>query len=134
MYDRILVATDGSDHANRATEYAIDLASTFETELYVISVVDTGRYSDSLLSGSETVVDELEDRADELVEDVKRRANVEVSSEVRSGRPHEEIGDCAASVEADLIVLGHRGRGQSDGIGSIAERVVRNVDRPVLTT
>ncbi|SIR76061.1 universal stress protein [Natronorubrum thiooxidans] len=133
MYDTILVATDGSDSANRAVDQALDLASTFDADLHGISVVDTRRYGDSMLSDSDSVISDLKARAEEILTDVGIRADVDVTTTVRRGRPHEEIGSYADSIDADLIVLGNRGLGGSGEIGSTAERVVRYLDRPVLT-
>ncbi|WP_293029435.1 universal stress protein [Natronococcus sp.] len=133
MYETILVATDGSDPASRAVDCATDLASTFDADLHGISVVDTYRYGDSMLSGDQTVVDDLRDRAEAVLEEFEGRADREVTTELRRGRPHEEIGDYAAAIDADLVVLGNRGLGAGGEIGSSAERLVRSVDRPVLT-
>ncbi|ELY54080.1 UspA domain-containing protein [Natronococcus amylolyticus DSM 10524] len=133
MYETILVATDGSDPASRAVDYATDLASTFDADLHGISVVDTYRYGDSMLSGDRTMVDELRDRAESVLEDLEDRTDREVTTELRRGRPHAEIGDYAAAIDADLVVLGNRGLGAGSEIGSSAERLVRSVDRPVLT-
>lgn len=133
MYETILVATDGSSAAKRAVDDAIDLASTFDAELHAISVVNTSRYGDSMLSGTEGIIDDLRERAETVLEEVKTRADGDVTTELRRGRPHEEIGEYAATIDADLIVLGNRGLGAGDQIGSTAERVVRYVDRPVLT-
>lgn len=133
MYDRILVATDGSTSAERAIDQALDLAKTFGAELYGISVIDTRRYGDSMLSDSEQVLGDLEEHADELLEDVRSRADLDVTTELREGRPHVEIAEYATEIDADLIVLGNRGMGSGEEIGSTAERVVRNVARPVLT-
>ncbi|TYL36522.1 universal stress protein [Natronococcus pandeyae] len=133
MYETILVATDGSSPANRAVDAAVDIASTFDADLHVVSVVDTSRYGDSMLSGTEDVIDELRGRAEEILEDVETRADVDVTTEIRRGRPHEEIVGYADSTDADLLVVGNRGLGASGQIGSTAERVVRYVDRPVLT-
>ncbi len=133
MYDTILVATDGSDSANRAVDHALDLASTFDADLHGISVVDTRRYGDSMLSDSDSVIGDLSDRAEELLAEMETRADVDVTTTVRRGRPHDEIGSYADSIDADLILLGNRGLDSGDEIGSTAERVVRYVDRPVLT-
>lgn len=133
MYDTILVATDGSESANRAVEQALDLASMFDAELYGISVVDTRRYGDSMLSDSSGVIGDLEDNAEDISADIESRADVDVTTTVRRGRPHEEISSYADSIDADLIVLGNRGLGANGEIGSTAERVVRYLDRPVLT-
>ncbi len=133
MYETILVATDGSEPSNRATDHAIDLAATFDADLHAIYVVDTRRYGASMAGGSEAALGELESRGQELLEDVALRADTAVMTDVRDGRPHQEIGAYADEIDADLVVLGNRGLGDSSEIGSTAERVVRYVDRPVIT-
>ena len=133
MYDTILVATDGSEPATRATEHALDLAATFDATLHAIYVVDTRRYGASMAGGSAAAVSELETRGREILEDITLRADTDVTTELREGRPHREVGAYAGAIDADLIVLGNRGLGSSSEIGSNAERVVRYVDRPVIT-
>ncbi len=135
MYDTILVPVDGSDAANRATEHAISLASTFDADLHALYVVDTRRYGSSALRDSEAILEDLEQTGQSVLEDVVQRADVDVTTEMRRGRPHEEIDGYADEIDADLIVLGNRGLGAPAGgeIGSVAERVVRFAGRPVIT-
>ncbi|MDQ2052412.1 universal stress protein [Natronolimnohabitans sp. A-GB9] len=135
MYETILVSTDGSEPASRATEHALDLASTFDATLHGIYVVDTSRYGSSMVADEGEVVDDLESRGRDLLDDLATEADVDVSTEIRSGRPHREIADYADEIDADLVVLGNRGLGAGPGgeIGSTAERVVRYLDRPVIT-
>ncbi|MFC6719038.1 universal stress protein [Natrialbaceae archaeon GCM10025810] len=135
MYDTILVATDGSDAANRAVDHATDLASSFDADLHAIYVVDTTRYGQTVLNEASGILEELEERGEGVLDDVAARSDVGVTAEIRSGRPDEEINAYAAAVGADLVVLGNRGLGAGADveIGSIAERVVRSGDRPVIT-
>ncbi|RQG95659.1 universal stress protein [Natrarchaeobius oligotrophus] len=135
MYDTILVATDGSGGANRAVDHAIDLASTFDADLHAIYVVDTKRYGQSVVTDDGSVLEDLESRGETLLDEVETQSVVDVTRVVRSGRPSEEIGNYAAEINADLVILGNRGlgAGRDERIGSVAERVVRSVDRPVIT-
>ncbi|WP_126664325.1 universal stress protein [Haloterrigena salifodinae] len=135
MYNTILVATDGSDAANRAVEHATDLAAAFDADLHAIYVVDTTRYGQAVLSESSGVLEELKERGEALLEDVATRSDVDVTTEIRNGRPDEAIDSYAAAIEADLVVLGNRGLGggPSAEVGSVAERVVRSAGRPVIT-
>lgn len=82
-----------------------------------------------------SVLEDLESRGKTLLDEVETRSAVDVTRVVRSGRPTEEIGKYAAEIDADLVVLGNRGlgAGRDERIGSVAERVVRSVDRPVIT-
>jgi nucleotide-binding universal stress UspA family protein len=138
MYDRILVPTDGSEPADRAVEHALELAEQYGTTVHVLHVVDTARYGEPSLSSAEIVLNELEERGQELLEEVADRADdrgIPVETELRHGRPHLVITDYADEVETDLIVLGYQGQthAMEGHIGSVAERVVRTAGRPVLT-
>ncbi|MDZ7731251.1 MAG: universal stress protein [Natrialbaceae archaeon] len=135
MYSRILVATDGSDAANRAVEHGLDLAETFSAELHAIYVVDTTRYGRSILGQDDGVLEELEERGEELLEEIEERGAIDVTTAIRRGQPHEEIDQYADEINADLILVGNRGMSAPDGttLGSVAERVVRYSGRPVVT-
>jgi len=137
MYDTILVPTDGSDAANRATEHAVSLARTFDADLYGLYVVDTQRYGKRTL-GTEDVLEELEEQGHEVLAELTERADteqVQATTDVVDGRPSSAIIAYADEIGADLIVLGNRGLGSGIGgtIGSNAERVVRYGERPVIT-
>ncbi|WIV68355.1 universal stress protein [Natrialbaceae archaeon AArc-T1-2] len=133
MYDTILVPVDGSEPANRATEHAMDIASTFDADLHALYVVDTRRYGG--VSDAGGVLEDLEESGRGILEDLETRADVEMTTEIRRGRPSEEIDAYADAIGADLIVLGNRGLAGPPGgeIGSVAERVVRYAGRPVIT-
>ncbi|QLG48135.1 universal stress protein [Natrinema halophilum] len=133
MYDTILVATDGSDPATRAADHAIDLASSFDADLYSLYVVDTRRYGSSMMSNADSVAEDLKERGQEILTDIASRADVDVTTEVRSGQPSQQIGEYADEIDADLLIIGNRGLTSGGEIGSTAERVVRYVDRPVIT-
>ncbi len=133
MYDTILIATDGSDSADRAADHALDLASTFDADLHALYVVDTRRYGGSMVTDADSVTADLEERGRELLDDIASRADVGVTTVLRSGRPSQLIGEYADEIDADLLVIGNRGLSSGGEIGSTAERVVRYVDRPVIT-
>ena len=135
MYDTILVSIDGSEPANRAAEHAADIASTFDADLHALYVVDTRRYGSSALTESDAILEDLTDQGRTLLEGLDTRADVDVTGEIRRGRPSTEISEYADEIDADLVVLGNRGLGGAAGgqIGSVAERVVRYADRPVIT-
>ena len=140
MFDTIVVATDGSDSVRRAVSVAVDVAARFDAEVHAVYVVDAGEVE----SSPDTVRDDLRDALDDEGRDALDRVSgaahdrdddLDVTIEVREGRPASEIDAYARSVDADLVAMGTRGRHGENRflIGSVAERVVRTCPVPVLT-
>ena len=87
---------------------------------------------------NDSLIARVEKRATEQLESILTELqDAGVSSEyvATRGRPEEVIVDVARQKSADLIVLGTHGRTglRHLALGSIAERVVRDADCPVLT-
>ena len=139
MYDRILVPTDGSPGVERAIEHAIDLASAHGAALQAVYVVNTASFATLPMETSwEGMGDMLrEDGASALqrVEEVADEAGVAAETHLLEGSPSREIVRFAEKASVDLIVMGTHGRGGIDRLllGSVAERVVRSSEVPVLT-
>ena len=138
MYDTILVPTDGSDRANRAVEHALEIAKRYDAALHAMYCVETHRYGEPALSSAELVIDSLEDQGAALLDAVADRAEndgIDPTCTVCHGRPWEAVRERSEEIDADLIVIGFQGEShqRTGKIGSVAERVVRNADRPVLT-
>jgi nucleotide-binding universal stress UspA family protein len=135
MYDTVLVATDGSDGANRAERHALALGERFGAALHAIYVVDTRRYGETALSTAELVIEELESEGMEILDRLADRAeNRGRSVEIRCchGAPDAEIRSYAEEVDADVVVLGYRGHSHRLDVGSTADRVIDAIERPVL--
>jgi nucleotide-binding universal stress UspA family protein len=139
MYDSILVPTDGSDKAQKAIDHAIELATTFDSTIHGLYVID--------IPGAPRTVyvrdDEEEIRqagreygqrvTGELVAQASE-AGIDTVTAVKSGTPFEEISDYAEDEDIDLIVIGTGYRGKIGSLlGSTAERVVRTSKVPVTT-
>lgn len=138
MYESILIATDGSESADRAVDYTLDLAEQYGATVHALYVVDTARYGEPALSSAELVLDELEERGYEILDGVGDRATdrgITVETKLCHGRPHQEITDYADEIGTDLIVVGYQGQSHQmkDHIGSVTERVIRIASCPVLT-
>lgn len=138
MFETILVPTDGSDPANRAVEHALELAGRYDASVHAMFCVETYRYGEPALSSTEIVLDNLEDTGAAMLEELADRADnlgIECDWHVCHGRPWEEVKATADDLDADLIVIGYQGQSheRTDRIGSVAERIVRTSDRPVLT-
>lgn len=137
MYTDILVPTDGSESATEATRNAIELADAFDGTIHALYVIDIGAMWPDAYEG--TVLNDLEERGTEAVAEVRARAEdagVAVTDDVVTGRhPHRAILEYADENAVDCIVMGTHGRRGLDRylLGSVAERVVRLADVPVLT-
>jgi nucleotide-binding universal stress UspA family protein len=135
--NRILCPVDLSDIAGRALDYAISLARQHRARLHVLEVVEALPEGATETSGIYKLPADL-DRAGrgELGEFVRHtgHSDVVVDIRLRQGDVVPKVLDEAASLDADLIVLGTHGRGgfQRLTLGSVAERVLRRAGRPVL--
>ena len=136
MYDKILVAVDHSEMSDRAVLAARDLAVLSKGEIWVLHLREREM-------GAKTGVlriDETTEDADAQVAasvEVLTEAGVKAHGEVRNtifGYAAREIVNDASEVDADVIVMGSRGRGDIAGLllGSTAHKVIHLSDRPVL--
>lgn len=133
MYDRILVPTDGSNHAEIAAERGLELAATMDASLFVVSVADTGPLGSIRLPGDEaSAAAVLEERAETFVRRIETlaadRGLEDVTTAVREGVPGQEILAYAREIEADAIVMGTSGAGGVERmmLGSVADTVIRS--------
>jgi nucleotide-binding universal stress UspA family protein len=137
MYERILIPTDGSDHAVRAAEHAMAIAREFDATVRVIGVVDIQAAAGPFNAGGvdDAYVENVKSEARASIEAVEALTDQRVETDVLEGTPVESIVDDAADFAADLIVMGTHGRTGVHRyvVGSVTERVVRLADAPVLT-
>jgi nucleotide-binding universal stress UspA family protein len=137
MYDNILVGIDGSAPSNRAVTHALEQAEQAGCDLHAIFVVDTSRFSEPALSSMEAQTTAIEEWGTEQLAEVAERGDsldVEVVTRCCHGKPSQEIIAYADSIDADLVILGYQGQDhtETDNIGSVTDRVVQNVGRPVM--
>lgn len=141
QFSKILVAIDFSENSECAFEYALTLATQFNSELTIIHVINEpvdlrGFYVPHI--SFEQLEKEIEEGAVKIMENFCSERMGSFSNyrtSIVTGIPYEEIIAAAAEIDASLIVLGTHGRTGLDRIlfGSTAERVVRSSGCPVLT-
>lgn len=138
MYKRILLPLDGSSLAERALPHAVAQAERFQAELVLLRVLEP---LSELLGKTSPVIADAEARTREMardylerVADRVRKQGVSVRVDAIEGRPHHAIVEYVQTNEVDLIVICARGRsGMSRWLmGSVADRVIRGADVPVL--
>ncbi len=125
---KILVATDGSEHAEKVVKDAVRIAGPIQAEVIVLTVED---WTAPDRGSSEKAKETIEKAAAPF-----RENNIEVNTMIRRGtkRPADVIIDVANEENVDLIMLGSRGiRGiQEVFLGSVSHRVVHQSKRNVL--
>ncbi len=134
---RILVPTDFSDPSLKALDYAIDFIGAHKAELLLLHVVEPIRNTRLMPDVSGILEHHRAEAAEKLagLEQRIRRHRHKCRSEVHFGVPYEVIADIAKKSKADLIIIASHGHSGLYHLflGSVAERVVRIAECPVLT-
>jgi len=137
MFERILLAVDGSEHGYKAARTAADLARTMSSEKLRIVVAfdkippflgepNLQRAIDSRLAEAQEILQ----KAVEIVGETP----AEVHTELIEGDAAEAIIEVARTRNSSVIVIGSRGLGRLAGLvlGSTSQKVVSHAPCPVL--
>jgi universal stress protein A len=140
---RILVPVDFSEDAINALAYARDFADRFGAELIILHVVEPIYYATpaDMYVTSPNLSLLLDEQRKAATQQLARLAanlqqkGVRHRTVLKTGVPAQVIVDSAHRPGADLIVMSTHGRTGLAHIlmGSVAEKVVRHADCPVLT-
>ena len=127
MLNRILVAYDASEPAERAFDLALELARAFRANIKLLSVVQLPE--PAAMVESTAVLESATEHYQEAFARCRARADaqgVRLNAEVVVGHPAEQIVYDASERGADLIVMGHRGKSlvQRWLLGSVSKRVI----------
>ena len=145
MFEKILVAIDGSTHSERAAAAGIEMARLYGSVVTVLYVVDISKEYAPLGDLVSKVVedpfaamrDTLQKQGDEAikrVEEMAKTAGVPAERKIIEGYPADAIISVAEKENMDLIVVGYIGVSGLERflLGSVADKVVRNSKVPVL--
>ncbi len=140
MYKKILIPTDGSEHANRAAKHALWIAKESGAEILALSVIETAAFiglpADDLIMSTKNLLEEEASRAlDKLKNLVKDSGyNIKLTLNIDEGSAADTILKVAEKENVDLIVMGTSGKHGIDRflLGSVTEKVVRHATCPVL--
>ena len=142
-FSRILVPTDFSTHADKAVDLAVKLAGLSGGKITLLHIGVTPEiYATWGLTGPmlNTVMDMSQHLAEEQMTALTAQAEARIPAScrdtvlLRSGYPPEQILAVLAEGGYDVVVMGTHGRTGLDRvfIGSVAERVIRKSEVPVL--
>jgi nucleotide-binding universal stress UspA family protein len=138
----VMLATDGSPTADRATEKAIELARLLDTELVIVSIWDVAYVGSSAMgfapipmNGELAKLGEAE-AAKAILEAAARAeaAGVETRSTLLRGFAVEAICAAAAKFDPQFLVVGSHGWGavRRAFFGSVSTGVLHHATCPVL--
>jgi nucleotide-binding universal stress UspA family protein len=139
MVNTVAVGTDGSGTADKAVEFAIDLAARYEAKIVFISAyvpVPQSRLARERSDAPDDLqwtINPAED-VDAVLRDCEQRAEehgLRWASEAREGDPAKTLVDLAASNEADILVIGNKGM-QRKVLGSVPNSVSHHAPCSVL--
>lgn len=145
-FSKILVAVDFSKGSRSAVDYAIEIAGRFSSSLTLLHVISAPQ-----LAGMTTLGRVRASERASLAGEARERCEAELSEFLEScgaglakypydvvtewgGDPAQCIIDTAASISADLVVMGTRGRTGVSAflLGSAAKKTVARATCPVM--
>lgn len=136
MYKNILLAVDGSDHSERATQQAINIASLVEgSHIEVVLVADFSKAKNEVLHSQGKEELELARRKKLApIEELIQANEIDYHINILHGDPGPTIVSHANENEFDLLIIGSRGLNtlQEMVLGSVSHKVVKRADCPVL--
>jgi len=143
MTQRILVPVDGSEHARQALEHACLVQRANGATIHLLHIPEAPLAKDALgVKVGATPLDYTPEKGREqaerwLQETWQECGNSDGQAEyhIADGRPAQEIVRAAKRLEADLIIMGSRGRSNLKGlaVGSVSHKVSHIAPCPVIT-
>jgi nucleotide-binding universal stress UspA family protein len=126
--NKVLVGYDGSESANHAVNFAVDLAKRYGASLYLVVVARTPDWGALEHERSEVVEREVK-HGEEILAEIKSKLGdltLPVQFDLVVGQPAKELVLYAEKHEMDHLVVGHRGHTLFDRwlIGSVARQVI----------
>ncbi|MDV0447570.1 putative universal stress protein [Methanosarcinaceae archaeon Ag5] len=136
LYQKIIVATDGTDYVKKAINTAISLSKLTGAELYAVYVADVSNITPT--SAEWVLVSEnIKKESDAALEYFKaeaEKAGIQYQTISLSGSAPGEIVQYANQINADLIIVGATGKKALERmlLGSVSEKIVRTAKQQVL--
>lgn len=148
---RILVPVDFSEHSKNACRYALGIAETLKAEIRLIHVyyspaLDMAHYGEGYnmnLNIEKYVRDIYKNASYDMKKLVKSLETIKkensykhatIESRIMNGPPEGIIMDEVDSYQPALVIMGHKGKGDSDDIalGSVTSYAINKLKVPIL--
>lgn len=134
-WERLLLATDGSEYSRKAAERALALAQASGGTLKIISVLEISPHIYAVAPELAEEKIKLPRKYAQEAKDLAASRGIIAEDFVREAESADEpIIDLARQADIDLIVMGSHGRTGLKRLlmGSVTERVIGNAPCPVL--
>ena len=136
IYQKIVIATDGSEKNLSAVIEGLMLARVSGAKLQVVYVIDTKALTTGVIEESYAgMYDSLREEGEQALEQVKELAgDLDVETFLLTGKPATEIIRFVKEQGADLLVVGTQGKSGLGKLilGSVAETIIRTAPCSVL--
>lgn len=144
MFQKILLATDGSEHSIKAEDYALQLAkmNTSQVEIFYVIPLEKsywpGAYGvpgidspgeDPAMEEGKRIIAKVAEKFDE--------AGIKYTTKIKNGNPANEICNEAEENEIEIIIIGNQGINTLERLShyipeSVSKRVVAHASCPVI--
>ena len=140
----ILVGIDGSEHADRALDFALELADKCKTSITILSVVPSFNIPIPIKNEKTEVLrtrvtHELRESHKKVLSEAIKKAkkikpNLNITTRLEEGQSADKIIDIAKKGNYYMIVMGRRGLGSVETLflGSVSHKVATKAECPVL--
>jgi len=138
QFSRVLAPLDFSELSDTVLRYAVELTREEGTTILIHVLEPLPLHFESAFGtfvNTEGLA-RIRENAEQLLAQAKERyPDRDIVTELRQGKPAPLVLDAASRHRAELIVMGTHGRGGLEHLflGSVAARVVRKAECPVLT-
>ena len=151
---KILYATDLSENARYAFDYAISIADHYDAKITIFHVLEElqadktsiathiigeERWKELRIKNEQKVIETIKARLEKFCDEVASKIpKCRVFTDeiiVKIGHPSNEILKIANNTPYDMVIMGTHGLGMLEEVvmGATARRVVRRCKKPVLT-
>jgi nucleotide-binding universal stress UspA family protein len=136
IYQKIVIATDGSEKNMSAVIEGLMIARVTGAELHIIYVIDTKALTTGVIEESYAgMYDSLREEGELALDQAKELAgDLDVETSLLTGKPATEIARFVKEHGTDLLVIGTQGKTGLGKLilGSVAETIVRTSPCSVL--
>ncbi|WP_059105653.1 universal stress protein [Shouchella shacheensis] len=137
MFQKILLATDGSEHAKRALEKAVEMVGPYRHQVHIdlVYCIDGETSKGDILKYGDVGVADLK-RKEMLADNSEflTTKGVQADSIFLHGEPAKAILKHLKAHSYDCVVVGSRGRNELQTLilGSVSHKLAKYVDIPLL--